>query len=116
LLFPTPPPKPGLYRFRIRAAGSEERYIGEADDLRRRFRHHRAPGPTQATNLRLKEHLSQALRVRAEVAAAIAVDSAWIQRSQVVEPADLSRKAVRRLFESFVLVAETDTQIAGLNR
>lgn len=116
LVFPTPPPQPGLYRFRVRATDSEERYVGEADDLRRRFQHYRTPGPTQATNLRLNAHLSEALRCGADAAVAIVVDSAWMQRGKIMERADLSSKAVRRLFESFVLVAENDIRIAGLNR
>ena len=116
LHFPTPPPMAGLYRFRIRLAESEERYVGEADDLRRRFQHYRTPGPSQATNVRLNERLSRALSHGAELAVGIVVDSAWIRRDKGLEQADLSLKAVRRLFESLALVAENDTLVVSLNR
>lgn len=116
LLFPIPPSKPGLYRFPIRAAGSEERYVGEADDLRRRFQHYRTPGPTQATNLRLNERLSHALSRGAEIAVAIVVDGAWIRRDKDLEQVDLAAKAARRRYESLVLVAENDSLITSLNR
>ena len=116
LVFPTPPRKPGLYRFRIRAANAEERYVGEADDLRRRFQRYRTPGPTQATNIRLNRHFSHALSHRAEISVAIVIDGAWIKRDENLEQANLSLKAMRRLFESLALVAENDTLIASLNR
>lgn len=116
LLFPSAPPKPGLYRFRIRAPEREERYVGEADDLRRRFQHYRTPGPTQATNIRLNERFSHAPNQGAKIAVAIVVASAWIRREDSLEQADLALKTVRRLFESLALVAENDTLITSLNR
>ena len=52
--FPKLPARPGLYQFKIfRSDGSQAIYVGETDNLQRRFAHYRNPGPTQATNLRL---------------------------------------------------------------
>jgi hypothetical protein len=75
-----------------------------------------APGPTQATNIRLNERFSHALSHGAEIGVAIVADSAWIRRDNALEQADLSLKAVRRLFESLALVAENDLLMTSLNR
>ena len=55
LTFPVAPRRPGLYRFRLCGIGQIRHYIGETDELRRRFQHYRTPGRTQQTNIRLNE-------------------------------------------------------------
>lgn len=50
LAFPSLPREPGMYKLMISEAdGTTATYIGEADELRRRFAHYRNPGPTQPT-------------------------------------------------------------------
>jgi hypothetical protein len=47
--FPSLPREPGVYKLAITEAdGSTATYIGEADELRRRFTHYRNPGPNTA--------------------------------------------------------------------
>jgi hypothetical protein len=48
-------PSPGVYQWVFRHDGRERRYVGEAENLRRRFAKYTAPGPSQSTNLRMRE-------------------------------------------------------------
>jgi hypothetical protein len=53
LLFPEVAQVPAIYRFRILGSGGEALYVGETDNLARRFGNYRNPGPTQQTSLRI---------------------------------------------------------------
>jgi GIY-YIG catalytic domain len=115
--FPAPPDGAGLYRFRFRKTdGTEALYVGESDNLRRRFGNYRNPGPTQATSLRINHAIVKHLKSGGEISVAISFESAWIQWDQSEMVADFSRKSVRRLFENFVLSAEKAADIEDLNR
>lgn len=96
--------------------GSESRYVGETDNLRRRLTWYRNPGSTQATNVRMNEIVIKALEGGAEVAISIVTETAWFIQDAERVRADLSKKSVRRLFENFVQVAEGDAAIESLNR
>jgi hypothetical protein len=115
LVFPAVPRAPGLYRFRFRAAGREGVYIGESDNLARRFAHYRNPGPTQQTNLRLNAKFKDALAAGAEISVATISANAWIERSGHRQTADLSSKAVRCLFENAALL-DGGKDVDALNR
>lgn len=115
LLFPTSPARAGIYRIRIRWPGREARYIGEADNLARRFGNYRRPGPTQQTSLRIGNTLQTALRDKAEVAVACIVEASLNGRSGKAQ-VDFSSKVVRCLFENAVLFAEHGEDIENLNR
>jgi hypothetical protein len=74
--FPKLPAMPGLYQFQIfRRDGSQAIYVGESDNLQRRFAHYRNPGPTQQTNLRLnglfRELLSQQAKIDIEIVTSV---------------------------------------------
>jgi hypothetical protein len=115
--FPTLPTKPGLYQFKIFGRdGSQAIYVGETDNLQRRFAHYRNPGPTQATNLRLNALFKELLSKGATIEVEIVTDQAWISWSESEVTADLARKSVRRLFENFVLCAERASEVEDLNR
>jgi hypothetical protein len=114
--FPKLPTKPGIYHFRIRRAdGSAGRYIGETDNLQRRFAHYRNPGPTQQTNLRLNALFKALLSEGGNIETSIVTESAWFRKNGVEEPANLSDKNVRRLFENLALVIEKADEIEDLN-
>lgn len=115
LVFPAVPQAPGLYRFRVRAAGREGVYIGESDNLARRFAHYRNPGPSQQTNLRLNTTFKDALAAGAEISVAAITGNAWIERSGDCQTADLSSKAVRCLFENAALL-DGGKDVDALNR
>jgi hypothetical protein len=115
--FPKLATKPGLYEFRIQKPGGRSgRYVGETDNLQRRFSHYRNPGPTQLTNLRLNAVFKELLSHDATIQVAIVTGHAWIARANVEEAADFTRKDVRRLFENFILVADSGTDVESLNR
>lgn len=117
LTFPKVPSKAGLYQFRIeRLDDSAGRYVGESDNLSRRFAHYRNPGPTQPTNLRVNALFKQLLAEGHSVKVAIATDGAWILRDNKEQPADFNEKNMRRLFENFVLVMGKAEDIEEINR
>ncbi len=115
--FPKPPSKAGLYQFRIeRTDGSVSRYVGESDNLIRRFGNYRNPGPTQQTSLRVNT-LFKELLVRGHlIKVAVATGRAWILRNSREELADLNEKNVQRLFENFVLVMGKASDNEDINR
>lgn len=115
--FPKLPTSPGLYRFSVlKLDGTRSEYIGETDNLQRRFAHYRNPGPTQATNLRLNALFRQSLSEGGQIDISVAVEKAWISWGRSEVNADFRSKYVRRLFENFVLAADGGVEIDSLNR
>lgn len=116
LQFPSAPRRPGLYRFRLSGNGPGRHYVGETEELRRRFRHYRAPGPTQQTNIRMNaefaDHLSGGGCIEVDIVTGeitVLVAGAPIQ-------VDLAGKAMRRLLEHAALVDEAASGVKLLNR
>jgi hypothetical protein len=102
----------GLYRFSAHYPdGRYANYIGESENLRRRFGNYRNPGPTQPTNLRINAWLKNLLNEGGEVFVATA-EQAWLDG----ELADLSRKATRRMFEQMAIALEHADDVESLNR
>ena len=116
LLFPKASVGPAIYRLRIRRDNKEARYVGEAENLSRRFGNYRNPGPTQQTSLRINSILKAALADNAEIAVACIQAAASIVGLTGESPADLSSKVVRCLFENAVLCVEHGDEIESLNR
>ena len=115
--FPKLPGKAGLYQFRIQGPkGDFGRYVGETDNLQRRFAHYRNPRPTQATNLRINALVKEVLSTGGTIEIAVVVNDASITRDGQKEMADLTEKNIRRLFENFVLVADRAYDIFDLNK
>lgn len=116
LILPKAPDSPGLYRFRIMGAGTETRYVGETANIRRRFHHYCKPGPSQATNLRLNECLSSALRDGAEIGVATVTGTVAVTLNGHEQAHDLSNKAIRRLLENAALASGANAAVESLNR
>lgn len=107
LAFPSLPREPGMYKLMISEAdGTTATYIGEADELRRRFAHYRNPGPTQPTNKRINALLTQLLVDGGRASMAIAT-SATLEIDGVPSAFDLTKKACRLLAENAALVKAT---------
>src|SRR5512147_689147 len=87
LAFPKAPLRPGLYKFRFVAANQVDVYVGESDQLARRFQHYRTPGPSQRTNLRLREKMTQHLKDGGTVEVQIATDRLTITIGTEARPA-----------------------------
>jgi hypothetical protein len=115
--FPPAESRCGVYRFLVhRSDGSEAVYVGEAENLQRRFAHYRNPGPSQLTNQRINALVADVLSLGGSVDVEIVTDKAWIRTSAGEQVADLSRKDVRRLFENFILATQNVARIEDLNR
>jgi len=99
--FPDVPAVPGVYRFDL----ADRIYIGETDQLKRRFQGYRTPGISQATNIRLNAALTTLLQSGRTVAAA-SITNAIVDVDGQRVPLDLSYKPARLLVESAALVAE----------
>jgi hypothetical protein len=115
LVFPNAPAVPAIYRFRIRHNGTEARYIGETENLARRFGHYRNPGPTQQTNRRINARFLEVLGAGADIGVST-VSAAWTDRGNGHEVADLSSRAVRRMIENAAIWAGSGADIETLNR
>lgn len=116
LVFPGVPAAPGIYRFRIDEDGSKAVYIGETDNLSRRFQHYRTPGPTQPTNIRLNKVFVETLKKGVSIGVDVIVNTAWIQTEQGEEQADLSVKSGRMLFEHAAIFQSRAEQVHIYNR
>jgi hypothetical protein len=114
--FPVVTAVAGLYRFKTHYPdGRIETYIGESDNLRRRFSNYRNPGPTQQTSLRINAWLRELLGSGGAISVAI-LDDAHTRIADAEVQADLSQKSVRRLFEQFAISAQDASEIDILNR
>lgn len=116
LLFPKAQSIPAIYRLRIRYVQSEAGYIGETDNLSRRFGNYRNPGSTQQTSLRINAVLKQALDKGAEIAVSAVTTQAWIDRGNGLEAVSFTSKAMRCLFENAAILDNGGTDIDMLNR
>jgi hypothetical protein len=116
LLFPPAPEAPGLYRLQLRGADGRGRYIGETENLRRRFQHYRTPGPRQETNLRIRDRLVTALVIGTEVAVAIVASGVDIRIGGAPHPVDLGLKPVRLLLENAAIIGGGAADVEQMNR
>ena len=78
-------------------------YIGENDNVQRRFRNYRQGNEGQATSHRINGWLKELLAVRGEISISAVTDTAWFVDGADTTPADLSSKSVRRLFEQWAI-------------
>lgn len=115
-VFPKLPVNPGLYRIQLRGEGNLQVYVGETDNLQRRFAHYRNPGPSQATNIRLNQHIVELINEKGTVDIAIITSSAWISLNGGEKRADFAIKAVRCIFENLAQVQSADDGSKSLNR
>lgn len=116
LHFPTAPTSGGLYRFKTKYPdGRFAVYVGESDNLRRRFSNYRNPGPTQQTSLRINAWLRELLSSGGEISVAL-VDQATMSSEAGTANANFSQKSVRRLFEQLAISVEHASEIESLNR
>ena len=116
LLFPKAERTPAIYRFRIRHKGKESIYIGETDNLQRRFGNYRNPGPSQKTSLRINATLKEALNEGAEIAIAAITTNVWIDTGNGLRSANLDSKVTRCLFENAAIADNGGRNIEMLNK
>lgn len=112
LLMPDPGRVPGIYRFHLTGGDSRSVYIGESEDLSRRFGQYRNPEPSQRTNVRIHNRMLEHLKAGGIVAVAV-VTEAVLRVGESQEPLDLRRTTSRRLVEEHLLgeAREAGTEI-----
>lgn len=102
LLMPDPGRVPGIYRFRLTGVDAPSVYIGESDDMSRRFGHYRNPEPSQRTNVRMNEQMQARIAAGGSVEVAI-VTEAVLRVAECYGPLDLGRRTSRLLVEEHLL-------------
>ena len=115
LAFPKAARQAGVYRFRLSANGRTKCYVGQTDDLRRRFEHFRKPGPSQATNIRINKNMREHLTAGGMVEIDIAARQVTVTASNEAIHVELADKATRLLLENAALVVETAAGTEMLN-
>jgi hypothetical protein len=116
LAFPAAEALPAIYRFRIRRSDSEKRYIGQTENLARRFGYYRNPGLGQQTNIRLNAEFVRELGAGAEVSVAAVTAGARIDWGSGPVTADMSSTATRCLLENAAILDDGAVGIESLNR
>jgi len=101
LVFPKLSEIPGSYCFTFIKSPTETTiYIGETEQLRRRFQHYRTPGPSQTTNIRLNALMKDVILNNGEVRVDI-ITTALSGGNQL----DLQDKVARLLVEQVWLLS-----------
>ena len=116
LLFPVAPRRPGLYRFRLSGNGGARHYVGETDELRRRFQNYRTPGKSQQTNLRMNAEFRGHLTAGGRIGVDIVIGQIAVLAAGEPVEVNLAGKAMRRLLEHAALVDEAAAGTTLLNR
>lgn len=116
LVFPPVGEVPGLYAFLISAGDQEEVYIGESDNLKRRFSGYRTPGSGQVTNLRINAILKSGADGDTSVSVAVLTEPTEVHLGDGRRPMDFSIKSTRVFLEHAALTAYQGTGIKLLNR
>lgn len=105
LRFPHLRREPGIYRIMVNVGEDRRVYIGETDNLQRRFAGYRTPGRTQTTNVRMNERLRRVASAggtsRLDVMTAIR-----LRLDGMDIGVDLGNPFVRRYLENAALVEE----------
>lgn len=114
--FPEVPKEPGVYRFRLTGKGRPHCYIGESENLRRRFGQYCRPGRSQATNLRLNELMIQHLLDGGKIGLDLITQIDAMTQSGSKRATTMSIKVIRKLVEQAAIVANDATEVASLNR
>ena len=116
LAFPPTPCRPGLYRFRLCGNGAARHYVGETEDLRRRFQHFRTPGRTQQTNIRLNSQCQEHMAGGGEIEVDIVVDKVEVTTAGTALDVGLADETMRRLLERAAMIRDAAAGIELLNR
>lgn len=90
-------------------------YVGESDNVQRRFGNYRQGSEGQVTSRRINGWLKQLLAEQGEISISAVTDTAWFVDGADATRADLSSKSVRRLFEQWAITASLRPGIQSLN-
>lgn len=116
LTFSKPPSIPGVYKLTIISEFKNSIYIGQTENLLRRFQHYRTPGPSQKTNIRLNIIMIEQLKSGSKITISIISNNASLNRDGINSHANFSKRNERILFEHGALVALKNTTLEVLNK
>ena len=116
IVFPHTPFVPGIYRFSMRDHKGDKVYIGETDQLPRRMRHYRTPGPRQVTNKRLNAFIRAVLSDGGYIYVWIITTDTSLKLNGASCHIDLSKKSDRRLLEHAAIFEAIASGISVLNK
>ena len=102
LLMPDPGRGPGTYRFRLTGGEAPSVYIGESEDMSRRFGQYRNPEASQRTNVRMNERMRGRIAGGGVVRVAVVIE-AVLRVAECHELLDLAHPTGRRLVEEHLL-------------
>lgn len=113
-VFPSIKNVSGLYRIEMHRPRTLV-YIGETENLKRRFAEYRSPGQTQKTNRRICAELLRTLRAAGSASVSVVTDDAWLCTSGSCTAAHLGIGNHRKLLEQLAIFA-VPSGIHVLNR
>jgi hypothetical protein len=116
LIFPQVADVPGVYLFEFRVPGKVHRYVGQSQNLRKRFRSYRSPGAGQTTSKRVHAWFRFTLSHNGVADVYVLAGMASICPQQDCVAADLSDARQRLLLERLGIVVECMEPVACLNR
>jgi len=116
LVFPRAHDNPAVYRFRVSHQSLPSHiYIGETENLRRRFYHYKNPGPRQKTSIRIHGKFHEFLRNGA-VIEAFEIGDFSFSFVNGFKNCELSDAFLRRCLENIALLEPRSVEIELLNR
>ena len=90
--------------------------MGETDNYRRRFVHYAKPGPTQSTNIRMRDRLLDLLNAKGgQASVEVATGIAFMRDGQPMAVDGVPDVFVRRLLENAALVTLAAVQSEIVN-
>ena len=106
---------PAIYRWLVQRDQRRCVYIGETENLVRRLVHYLRPGPTQATNIRLRAYLDEEYALGTSISFEALVFEPFSINGRQYSSADLGTKEVRCMLEN-LLITQVPMEIEKLNR
>ena len=102
LVLPDTAHVPAIYRFRLTDGGTTSVYIGESEDISRRFGQYRTPESSQRTNIRVNKWISDCIKAGDRLEVAV-VAEAVLRVGESCEQLDLGSRTSRLLVEEHLL-------------
>jgi hypothetical protein len=104
MLTPPMPEAPGVYQWVFHHDDHDRHYVGEADNLDRRFLHYRMPGSSPSTNLRMNESAIRVIGAGGSVDILLARNIVF-SGDDIDGVADLTSPFARRFIKNAALIA-----------
>lgn len=115
LVFPPTPNAPGIYKLIFKQNDIIiKAYVGESQDIRKRFYNYVNPGPTQSTSIRINKLILEGITNFISLGVHLCTDAHFLS-DDGLKKLDFHRKPERRLVENYAIIAERSVDIEDLN-